>query len=264
MAPRPLDVFDEASASSRADGIPPRRVGRAVGGSLVVHAVLLLLFIWAGFRAATVVEQAPAPIDVVYLPDPGPGGGGGGNPSPVSPAKLVTTRPQPTPSVQPAVLPEPQPQPAPTLTASVTTSLDDLLASNGVGRVNLGPSGGGGGTGAGPAHGPGVGPGEGGNSGGGPVRPGNGCDPPQLLQQPGPRYTSDAMRAKIQGDVQIEAIVRKDGTVGDTRVQHSLDAVFGLDQEAIRTAKTWTFRPATCHGQPVDMIVTLVLEFRLH
>jgi len=32
------------------------------------------------------------------------------------------------------------------------------------------------------------------------------------------------MRAKIQGDVELEAVVRPDGTVGDVRVVKSLDA----------------------------------------
>lgn len=262
MAPEPLaDLFGDPNARSTT---PRRPVGRALGGSVVVHALLFILVAWAGFHVAKVVELAPTPINVVYLPDPGPGGGGGGNPQPVSPARLATPRPQPVPTVQPAVLPEPQPQPSPTLTATITTNLNELLQSNGVGHLSLGSSGGGQGPGAGPGRGPGLGPGEGGNSGGGPVRPGNGCDPPSILLQPGPRYTNDAMGAKIQGDVWVEAIVRKDGTVGDMHIVRSLDAVFGLDQEALRTAKTWTFRAATCRGQAVDMIVTLVLEFRLH
>ena len=263
MAPAPLsDLLRDPDSS--APFAPRRPVGRALGGSIAVHAALFALLVWVGFHAAKVVEETPAAIDVVYLPDPGPGGGGGGNPAPVAPARLATPRPQPVPLVQPAVLPEPQPQPAPTLTAKLTTDLNELLRSNGLGHVDLGPAGGGVGSGPGPGRGSGLGPGEGGNTGDGPVRPGNGCDPPSILLQPGPRYTNDAMRAKIQGDVNVEAVVRKDGAVGDMRVVRSLDAVFGLDQEALKAARSWRFRPATCHGQPVDMIVTLVIEFRLH
>ena len=263
MAPAPLsDLLRHSSAG--APSAPRRPVGRAVSGSIVVHALMFVFLLWTGFHAAKVIEQTPPAIDVIYLPDPGPGGGGGGNPAPVVPARLATPRPEPVPVVQPAVLPEPQPQPRPTLNAAVTTDLNELMRSNGLGHLDLGPAGGGLGNGPGPGRGPGLGPGDGGNSGGGPVRPGNGCDPPTVVLQPGPRYTSDAMRAKIQGDVHVEAVVRKDGSVGDLRIVRSLDAVFGLDQEALRAAKTWTFRAATCHGQPVDMFVTLVLEFRLH
>jgi hypothetical protein len=38
----------------------------------------------------------------------------------------------------------------------------------------------------------------------------------------------------------------------------------GLDQMAIEAAKQWTFKPGTRRGQAVDVIVTMILEFRLH
>jgi protein TonB len=261
-APR---VVDLRIANRETPVVPSRRVGRAVSGSLLAHVALALLLMWGGFHAAQVVEQAPQPINVVYLPDPGPGGGGGGNPSPPAPTRLDVPRPrpyEPVPTVQPAVLPTPPPDP--TLTATVTTSLDDLIRSNGLGAVSLGPSGGGLGSGVGPGRGPGVGPGHDGNFGGDAARPGNGCSVPQPVGQPRPNYTADAMRAKLQGDVAVEVVVRKDGTVGDLRITQSLDRAHGLDAEAIKAAKSWTFRPATCQGRPVDMVVTLILEFRLH
>jgi TonB family protein len=105
-------------------------------------------------------------------------------------------------------------------------------------------------------------PGTGGGFGA--IRPGNGCANPTLVRQVDPKYTSAAQRAKIVGDVEIEAIVQKDGTVGDLRVSRSLDTQFGLDDEALKAAKGWIFSPATCKGEPVNMIVTLRLQFRLH
>jgi protein TonB len=246
--------------------VPARRIGRAVSGTLLIHAALVLLLMWAGFRAAQVVEQPPDRIDLVYLPEAGPGGGGGGNPAPATPARLTVPRsqpPPPVPTVQPASFTPPPTDP--TLTAPVTTNLSDLLRSNGLATVTLGVSGGGlKGTGPGSGAGDGVDRGAGGNLGGGPARPGNGCTSPQPMVQAEPRYTTDAMRAKIQGDVTLEVIVRKDGTVGDMRIAQSLDRVYGLDQEALKAAKGWTFHPATCKGNPVDMIVSLILEFRLH
>jgi protein TonB len=79
-----------------------------------------------------------------------------------------------------------------------------------------------------------------------------------------PTYTGEGMKAKIQGDVTMEAVVRKDGTVGDVRVVGSLDRTYGLDEAAVKAAKAWVFHPATCQGAAVDMIVTITLEFRLH
>jgi Gram-negative bacterial TonB protein C-terminal len=37
-----------------------------------------------------------------------------------------------------------------------------------------------------------------------------------------------------------------------------------LDLAAIAAAKEWVFKPGTRRGQAVDVIVTLILEFRLH
>jgi protein TonB len=85
----------------------------------------------------------------------------------------------------------------------------------------------------------------------------------RLLRQVRPQYTSEAMHAKIQGRVLLEALVLPDGTVGDVRVARSLDAVFGLDKEAIKAVKAWTFAPATRAGMPIPMWVSVELTFTL-
>jgi TonB family protein len=95
------------------------------------------------------------------------------------------------------------------------------------------------------------------------LRPGNGVSYPTLLHQETPQYPEAAMRAKIEGSVELEAVVLADGTVGDVRVLKSLDQASGLDAEAIAVAKKWLFKPALKDGKPVPVIVTLILEFRL-
>jgi TonB family protein len=79
-----------------------------------------------------------------------------------------------------------------------------------------------------------------------------------------PKYTSDAMRAKIQGQVEVQAVVLPDGTVGRARVLTSLDKRLGLDDQALAAAKQCTFVPGKLNGQSVAIAVTLKLEFRLH
>ena len=71
------------------------------------------------------------------------------------------------------------------------------------------------------------------------------------------------MRAKVQGVVLLECIVRPDGSVSDVNVVRSLDPTFGLDQEAIKAAKQWRFRPGTRFGEPVAVLVTIELTFTL-
>ncbi|HMZ30326.1 MAG TPA: biotin--[acetyl-CoA-carboxylase] ligase [Thauera aminoaromatica] len=60
-----------------------------------------------------------------------------------------------------------------------------------------------------------------------------------------PVYTSDAMRAKVQGKVLLQCVVRPDGSATDIQILRSLDPVFGLDQEAIKAARQWRFAPGT-------------------
>jgi protein TonB len=249
------------AANSIFDRKDERKMGRAMSGSLIGHGLLLAILAWGGFRAAQAVEKPPDKIDVVYLQQPGPGGGGGGSPKPAAPVKTEIPKPavtQPTPVEPVPVVPIPDPS----ITAPVTT-LDSMMQASG--QVNFAAFGGGGtGGGIGSGNGNGVGPGTGGGFGGGAYRPGNGCANPSLVRQVDPKYTADAMRAKLQGDVEIEAVIQKDGRVGELHLTRSLDKQFGLDDEAMRAAKNWVFRPATCKGQPVDMIVTLQLQFRLH
>jgi TonB family protein len=79
--------------------------------------------------------------------------------------------------------------------------------------------------------------------------------------RPDPAYSQEAMQQKIQGTVKIEAVVAADGTVDRARVVESLDKIYGLDEAAIAAARRWTFEPGTLNGQPVPVLVSLMMEF---
>ncbi len=87
---------------------------------------------------------------------------------------------------------------------------------------------------------------------------------PKLLATRQPRYTSDAMRAKIQGVVEVEAVVGIDGTIVRSRIKRSLDKDLGLDEEALAAANQYTFEPGRLNGQAVSVVVTISMEFKLH
>ena len=175
----------------------------------------------------------------------------------------------------PEVEPEPEPLESQNIqlsalpmTASLQTRtglLEGLLsgALDSAGSGTDGGAGEGSGGGIGPGQGDGLGPGEGGGSGGGVYRVGNGVEAPRTLNSVRPAYTTEAMRAKIVGDVVVEAVVLPDGSVGDVTVIQSLDRVFGLDQEAVKAARQWRFLPGTRFGEPAAVLVTIILEFRL-
>jgi len=71
------------------------------------------------------------------------------------------------------------------------------------------------------------------------------------------------MQAKIQGEVELELVVRADGTVDGVAVTKSLDAVHGLDDAAVEAAGQWTFKPGTKDGRPADVMVHLNMRFTL-
>jgi TonB family protein len=91
-----------------------------------------------------------------------------------------------------------------------------------------------------------------------------GLTPPQLVTSIQPQYTAEAMRARIQGTVRLSCVVEPDGSIGPVRVVKSLDTKFGLDEQAIATARKWKFTPGMKDGKPVRVLITLDLGFALH
>jgi periplasmic protein TonB len=86
---------------------------------------------------------------------------------------------------------------------------------------------------------------------------------PRPLTQVLPHYTSDAMRAQVQGVVRTECIVGVDGKVTDVRVVRSLDTVYGLDEAAVRAVKQWTFEPGKKDGVAVPVLVIIDSTFTM-
>ena len=86
---------------------------------------------------------------------------------------------------------------------------------------------------------------------------------PVAIRSPKPAYTKAAMEAKITGSVVVECVVLADGTVGDVRVVQPLDQTYGLDDQAVKAAKQWRFKPGTKDGKPVPVLVSLEMTFSL-
>jgi protein TonB len=107
----------------------------------------------------------------------------------------------------------------------------------------------------------GIGAGSAGGFGGGAYRLGSGVVPPTLLKQVTPRYTADAMSKRIQGVVALEVVVNREGVPTAIRVTRSLDP--GLDGEAIAAARQWRFAPGRVADTPVEVLVTILLDFNI-
>jgi protein TonB len=81
-----------------------------------------------------------------------------------------------------------------------------------------------------------------------------------LLKQIPPIYPAAAREAKIEGSVVLNAVINKDGNVGE------LSVVSGnpmLVQAAIDAVKQWVYRPYYRGGVPMDVETLVVVEFSL-
>ncbi|HTI39371.1 MAG TPA: TonB family protein [Vicinamibacterales bacterium] len=259
------------------------------GASMMAHGLVALFLIFIVARAPGVRDAMAPPdrqnYDLIFLQlkGPGGGGGGGGNNTPTPPKKaelpgkekttVPVTKP---PELKPVEKPKETPPPAQEVNipvqqitsgidkiAGVLPSMPSVADTNSMG-MGTGPgAGGGNGSGIGPGSGSGLGPGSGGGTGGGVYDVGNGVTEPKLIREVKPQYTADAMRAKVQGEVELEAVVNPDGSVDRIRVTRSLDRTFGLDDQAIKAVRQWRFMPGTLKGQPVPVRVSVVLDFTL-
>ena len=96
-----------------------------------------------------------------------------------------------------------------------------------------------------------------------PARPGKDVLMPQVIRDVKPDYTAAAKKARVQGNVVMEAVVREDGSVGDVKVTKSLDTRHGLDEEAVKAMKKWEFKPGTKDGKPLPVAVEVEMTFTL-
>ena len=264
----------------------PRRLTFAVGASFLFDVLLVLLVVLAT-RYRPAASETALPVDlsknIIWLSEPGPGGGGGGGGNkmkdPPRPAELPGKDKITIPVMKPPKLEvqqvknEPNPLDQLTIPAKSLAAAQDLfpgaidgppaLPTLSQGSGSGGGAGTGGGPGVGPGTGSGLGPGSGGGTGGGVYQPGNGVTNPIAVLTPKPNFTSDAMRAKVQGLAVVDCVVEIDGRPSGCRIVRSLDSAFGLDQQAVLAASKWRFRPGTRLGEPVRVEITIEMAFTL-
>jgi TonB family protein len=84
---------------------------------------------------------------------------------------------------------------------------------------------------------------------------------PKLVQEVKPKYTSDAIRAKVQGVVIMQVVVMPDGSTASARVTRSLHP--DLDLSAVAAVRAWKFEPATVNDERVPVLVEVEMSFAL-
>src|SRR5579863_3639062 len=249
-----------------------RANGVAVSAAIHIAVVVLLL---SGIFVSHQITQAQ-PRQVVTLIAPSPdtyalpvskkiisGGGGGGDHDPlpapkgnppklaeqqITPPAIVMRNQKPRLAVQPTVVAPPTVRLAenhmPTLGTATAAMMPAAPPSNGTGS------------------GGGIGSGSGGGMGGGVYHVGGGISAPTAISAPDPNYTEEARRAKKQGTCVLWLIVDSAGHPRDIRVARGLG--FGRDAKAVEAVKQWRFQPALKDGRPVDVQISVEVEFHLY
>ncbi len=83
---------------------------------------------------------------------------------------------------------------------------------------------------------------------------------PLPLRKVDPKYPPALVSAKIQGEVVLYAIIRRDGTVDSIQLIQSLDPQ--LDYNAMQALARWKFRAAERKGKPVELEAIVHIPFR--
>jgi protein TonB len=92
-----------------------------------------------------------------------------------------------------------------------------------------------------------------------PLRVGGRVRPPKAIVQTRPDYPLLAKQARIQGQVQIDAILDEQGNVMDMKVVAGPPLLY---QAALDALKRWKYEPTYLNDQPiaVEMIVTITFQ----
>jgi protein TonB len=81
-----------------------------------------------------------------------------------------------------------------------------------------------------------------------------------LIHDVTPQYPPEAGRARLEGTVLLMAVIGKDGSVKDVRVESGLPI---LAQAAIDAVRQWRYKPYMIDGEPVEVDSRITINFTL-
>jgi protein TonB len=93
-----------------------------------------------------------------------------------------------------------------------------------------------------------------------PLRIGGNIQSTKLISQPRPIYPPEAKAARVQGKVQLSAVIGTDGAV------KTLDVISGdalLVPAALDAVKQWVYQPTLLNGNPVEVQTQIDVNFTL-
>jgi TonB family protein len=86
-------------------------------------------------------------------------------------------------------------------------------------------------------------------------------EPLEIISEPRPAFTDEALAERIQGEVLLRVIFRSSGRVDVIGIVRGLG--YGLDETAVIAARRIRFKPAQKEGRPVDVGTVIRVVFRL-
>ena len=91
--------------------------------------------------------------------------------------------------------------------------------------------------------------------------PGGDVKRPKLVHYVEPEFSPKSKEAFVEGTVKISTVVTSQGVATSYHVVSGLNAE--EDRTAVEALKQWTFQPGTKSGQPVNVRVTVEIDFHL-
>jgi protein TonB len=95
----------------------------------------------------------------------------------------------------------------------------------------------------------------------GPVRISDGVQAGKALFHPSPAYPALAKFAHVEGSVVLQAVITEDGDIKDLAILSLSNPL--LRTGVLETVKTWKYKPTLLSGEPVEVITTITINFRL-
>jgi protein TonB len=90
-----------------------------------------------------------------------------------------------------------------------------------------------------------------------------GLSPPGFVSFSKPEYPPLAKRLAVEGTVVVGVLVDESGQVQEARLVRGVSQNVGLNEAAVRAARTARYRPATMTGVRVKTWVNLTIPFKL-
>jgi TonB family protein len=79
-----------------------------------------------------------------------------------------------------------------------------------------------------------------------------------------PDYPLGERQHRMHGDVVLEVIVTKKGTVNGICVAEAKPDYAGFKKEAVEAVRKWRYKPAVLDGRPVDFHMRVEISFSIH